>query len=254
MKKSFSKKHPYISVFLIGLLCTFMTALGTAVPQILRLDINEQIVVTTLFLLISIAIGFLIMRKSGAGISYYGFRRSKKGTYNKVWWYIPLLAVEILPIVMAGFSTEITVPQYIILLIFTVAVGFNEEIYFRGLALKAMEEKGIKKAIIWTSIVFGVLHLANAFNGKSVLYLVLQMFFAFLVGFVLSEIVSISKSLWVVIIWHAAHDYISSITGDALDRTALIILAIQVGILLVYAIGIWKTGNVKNTVSNAAHD
>ena len=67
------------------------------------------------------------------------------------------------------------------------------------------------------------------------------MFFAFLVGFVLAEIVSITKNLWVVILWHASHDYISSITGDTLDRKALIVLAIQTVILLAYAICIWKS-------------
>jgi membrane protease YdiL (CAAX protease family) len=243
MKESFFHKRPYITVILIGILCTFMTALGTAVPQIIGLDINDQIIVTTVFLLISIAIGIIIMRKTRFTLSDYGFQLSKKDTNHKVWWYIPLLAVEVLPIVIAGFSSEITVLQYFILLFFTVAVGFNEEIYFRGLALKVMEAKGRKNAIIWSSIIFGVLHLANVFNGKSTLYLVLQLFFAFLVGFVLAEIVSITKSLWVVIIWHAAHDYISSITGDALDKTALVILAIQVGILFIFAISLWKTIN-----------
>ncbi|MDF2893147.1 MAG: Abortive infection protein, partial [Clostridia bacterium] len=179
----------------------------------------------------------------------YGFRQSEKNTSHNVWWYIPLLAVEILPIVIVGFNSDITVLQYIIVLFFTIAVGFNEEIYFRGLALKFMEEKGRKKAIIWTSIVFGVLHLANVLNGKNALYLILQMIFAFLVGFVLAEIVSITKSLWIVIIWHAAHDYISSITSDALDKTALVILAIQVGILSVYVICIWRRSKVDDAVS-----
>lgn len=254
MKKSYSQKHPYTAVILIGLLCTFMTALGTAVPQIIGLDANVQIIVTTAFLIISIAIGIFIMKKSRFKISDYGFRKSKKDAYYKVWWYVPLLAVEILPIAIAGFSSEVTVLQYIILLFFTVAIGFNEEIYFRGLAFKIMEEKGRKKAIIWSSIIFGVLHLVNALNGKNALYLVLQMIFAFLVGFVLAEIVSISKSLWIVIIWHAAHDYISYITGEALDTTALIVLAIQVGILLVYATCIWKRSNIDNMVTLVTND
>lgn len=164
------------------------------------------------------------------------------------------MTVEIIPIVLIGFSSEVTVLQYIILLFFTVAVGFNEEIYFRGLALKFIEEKGRKKAIIWSSVIFGVLHLVNALNGKNALYLVLQMMFALLVGFVLVEIVSITKSLWVVIAWHAAHDYISSITGETLDTTALIILAIQVGILLVYAICIWKKSNIDDTATLGVTD
>lgn len=112
-----------------------------------------------------------------------------------------------------------------------------------------MVVKGRKKAIIWSSVVFGALHLVNILNGKDTLYLILQMCFAFLVGFVLAEIVSITKSLWVVIIWHASHDYISIITGDALNKTALIILVIQVGILLLYAICIWNKSKVDETVT-----
>ncbi|MBB2183953.1 CPBP family intramembrane metalloprotease [Lachnospiraceae bacterium MD1] len=240
MKEVFSKKHPYIAAVLFGLLCTFMTALGTAIPQIAGLKTNERLIVTTIFLIISIVIGFFLMYKSRYKLSEYGFRKYKNDTNHRVWWYIPLIAVEILPIAIAGILPGITVLQYIILLLFTVAVGFNEEIYFRGLALKTIEIKGSKPAIIWSSIIFGILHLANALNGKNALYLVLQMIFAFLVGWVLAEIVSITKSIWIVIIWHAAHDYISSITGETLDTTALIILAIQVGILLVYAAFIWR--------------
>ena len=249
MKKSYTQKHPYITVILIGLLCTFMTALGTAIPQIMEYNDNAQIVVTTVFLIISIAIGITIMKKSRFSLTEYGFQINKKGTSRKIWWYTPLVVIEILPIAVYGFSTDIKVIQYIILAFFTIAVGFNEEIYFRGLALKIMEEKGRKRAIIWSSVVFGALHLINALNGKNSLYLILQMFFAFLVGFVLAEIVSITKSLWVVIIWHASHDFISSTTSDNLDSSALIILAIQVAILLIYAICIWRINDEEETAT-----
>ncbi len=236
MNQTYTQKHSYLFVVLIGLLCTFMTAFGTALPQILGLQPEVQYAVTTIFLLVSIVIGLVIMKKSRYSLADYGFRRNDKSSIHKVCWYIPLILVEVLPIALVGFSTGITILQYIILLIFTIVVGFNEEIYFRGLAFKFMSVKGSKKAVLWTSFIFGILHLINALNGKDGLYLILQMFFAFLVGFVLAEVVHITKSLWAVIIWHAAHDYISGITGDALDKTALIILAIQVCILLIYAI------------------
>lgn len=247
MKKSYVKDHPYIGAFLIGLLCTFLTALGAAVPQIIGLDSDDQMIVTTIFLMISIIIGIVIMKNSQFKLGDYGFRTREKGTISKIWWYVPLVALEILPLAVVGFNSEITSVQYIILAFFTIAIGFNEEIYFRGLALKILEPKGKKRAILWSSIIFGVLHLINVLNGKEPLYLVLQMIFAFLVGFVLAEIVSITKSLWGVIIWHAAHDYIASITGDALDAMALIILAIQVGILIIYGLCIWKISKAEDT-------
>ncbi len=240
MKQSYSQKHPYWSVILIGLLCTFLTALGSAVPQIIGLEPYVQRAVTTAFLLVSIILGIIIMKKSGRSFAEYGFRKTEKASIRKVWWYIPLILIEIIPIAVAGLEDGITALQYIIMLLFTVAVGFNEEIYFRGLAFQVISVKGRKNAIIWTSMVFGILHLFNALSGKNTLDLILQMLFAFLVGFVLAEVVSITKSLWALIIWHAAHDYISGITGDSLDKTALIILAVQVGVLLIYAICIWK--------------
>lgn len=250
MKKLSKQKNPYIRAILIGFLCTFMTALGMAIPQIMELDMDSTYLVATVFLWISVVIGLFIMKKSKFKITEYGLRRSGEGSHSKVWWYLPLLAMEVLPIAVYGFLSEITPIQYMILALFTIAVGFNEEIYFRGLSLKFLEEKGGKKAIIWSSVIFGALHLINVLNGKNMLYLVLQMLFAFLVGFVLAEIVSITKSLWIVIIWHAAHDFISTTTQEALDHTALIILAIQVALLLVYAIGIWKKSTLlENDIS-----
>lgn len=240
MTKSYSERHPYIASILIALLCTFMTGLGSVVSQNMGLGENEQITVISAFLVISVIVGIIFMKKSRVSLFEYGFRKNQKNSLQKVGWYIPLVVIEILPIALVGFSTEIKALQYINLLFFVIAVGFNEEIYFRGLAFKFMKERGIKNAIIGTSIIFGVLHIANAFNGKNPLYLVLQMSFAFLVGIVLAEIVSITKSLWAVIIWHASHDYISLITGDDLNSQALIILAIQVAILTIYAIMLWK--------------
>lgn len=251
MQETFTQKYPKIAVVLIGLLCTFMTALGTAIPQIMGLDTDLQIIVTTVFLIVSVGVGILIMIRSRFRLLDYGFRCNEKESTRKVWWYVPLVVIEIIPIAVNGFSSEITAIQYIILVFFTIAVGFNEEIFFRGLAFKFMAGKGIRSAIIWSSVVFGILHLANAFNGKSLVYLFLQMAFAFLVGVVLAEIVSITKSLWVVIAWHAAHDYISSITGVNLDSKALVVLVIQVCIILIYIISIWKLCLKKEIATNS---
>lgn len=247
MKITFAEKHPYTAIILIGLLCTFLTALGMAVPQIIGLAEKDVYITATGFLILSILAGLFIMGKSKRPLKDYGFHKNEKESTKKVWWYLPLVVIEIIPIIMYGFSSELSVEIYFILALFTIAIGFNEEIYFRGLALKLLEAKGNKAAIAGTSILFGVLHSANAFNGKTSFYLILQMFFAFLAGFILAEVVSITKSLWAPIIWHAAHDFISSTTNGAMDKTELILLAVQVVILLVYGIGIWRQ-SVKQSI------
>lgn len=241
MKITFVKKHPYLASILIALLCTFLTASGMAIPQIMKLEMNTTYIIATIALVVSVMIGIYIMKRTSLTLQEYGFRLSENKSNRKVWWYIPLIMVEIVPIVVGGFSNKISFVQYIILVFFTIAVGFNEEIYFRGLVFQFLMVKGRKKAIIVSSIIFGSLHLINVLRGKSPLYLVLQMLFAFLVGIILAEIASITKSLWGIIIWHAAHDFIASITTETLDYTALIVLAIQVVILLIYAVDIWNS-------------
>lgn len=241
MKERFRKRYPYICAIGAAFLCTFMTGLGTAIPQILNLPIEMQLIVTTIFLIFSVFISLFIMNRTGLSFIDCGFRLENKNTLRKAMYYIPLIAIEIIAILLLGFSWEITVKQYIVLLLFVIAVGFNEEIYFRGIVYNFLLVKGSKTAIIFSSIIFGVLHLANAFNGKNLTYLILQMIFAFLVGFVLAEIVNITKSLWFLIIWHALHDYIASITREDLGIKTTVALALQVCILLIYAIIMWKT-------------
>lgn len=244
-KETFRIKHPYAAAILLGILCTFLTALGMAIPQAMGLDTYLIYFISAISLVFSAGLGVLIMKRTNSNLGVYGFRFSEKNSLRKIWWYTPLIIMEILPPAIYGFSNKILPHQYLIVAFFTIAVGFNEEIYFRGLILQFLTVRGRKQAIIGSAIIFGVLHLINAFNGKNLFYLMLQMVFAFLVGFVLAEIVSITKSLWIVIIWHASHDFISMTTEGELDTKALIILSIQVILLLVYAIRIWKRSTIK---------
>lgn len=241
MKQKFSQKHPYFTVVLAGLLCTFMTALGVAFSQIRELDTLDTYLAITGFLAASVIIGLIIMKKSGSGLDAYGVCRGKAGTGKKVVWYLPIFLIEILPVAVYGFQELDSVVTTAILLLYTLAVGINEEIYFRGIALKVLKIKGKKKAVIGASVIFGVFHVVNLLNGKNILYIILQVVFAFLVGLVLAEIVCITGSLIGVIAWHTTHDFIAYSTGDVLDTKGLIILTVQVAVLLGFSVYLWKS-------------
>lgn len=241
MKQKFSQKHPYFTVVLAGLLCTFMTALGVAFSQIRELDTLDTYLAIIGFLAASVIIGLIIMKKSGSGLDAYGVCRGKAGTGKKVVWYLPIFLIEILPVAVYGFQELDSVVTTAILLLYTLAVGINEEIYFRGIALKVLKIKGKKKAVIGASVIFGVFHVVNLLNGKNILYIILQVVFAFLVGLVLAEIVCITGSLIGVIAWHTTHDFIAYSTGDVLDTKGLIILTVQVAVLLGFSVYLWKS-------------
>ncbi len=217
-----------------------------AISQIIGLEDIPTYIVMAIAVSVSALIGILIMKKSRFTMNEYGFQKNLGKNVGKAWFFIPLILIELIPIITGGgFSAEISPVLYVTIALFTIGVGFNEEIFFRGLALKFIRCRGMKKAIIWSSVIFGILHSANAFNGKSLFYIILQISFAFLVGFVFAEIVCITESIWIVILCHAAHDFISMTSKEVLDTKGLIILAVQTVILLIYAIGLWRKLDVE---------
>lgn len=239
MRKTFAQRHPLLVSLLLALLTVvFMTIAGITVVSLDSKEV-EMVVIQGIFIWVSGIVGLLIMKKSRYTMVDYGFVFSKQTFNKKVLWFIPILLIELLP-VLYGFSSDLTVPIVLILIFFTIGVGINEEVYYRGLILKVLEEKGIKYAVIISSILFGVAHVFNALAGKDMFYISLQITFAALFGFVAALLVIITRSIMIPIIWHALHDFLAMSTAEVLDSTGLIILGAQSTILLIYAVYLWK--------------
>ncbi|MDL2327388.1 CPBP family intramembrane metalloprotease [Ruminococcaceae bacterium OttesenSCG-928-A11] len=245
MYKSFIKRHPYLGAILVSLLCTSLTATGAAISQILQTSESISYITMTAAVVISAAIGLFLVRLSGMSFRQMGLTGGITMNARRVWFYLPLVIIELIPLVLRGFEMDFSPEKYLLLVIFTLAVGANEEIYFRGLVIHYLAEKGIKKAIVISSVIFGVLHIATAFGGQKLLPTLLQIIFAFLVGLVLSRIVSLTKRLLPLILWHALHNFITYTTMlpeegiNSIDLN-LVIPLLQVVILLVYFIYLWK--------------
>ena len=90
------------------------------------------------------------------------------------------------------------------------------EVIFRGLLFRAMEKDDLKKAIIVSSLTFGIGHIVNLFNGsgKDPASNVIQIVFAVLVGFVLVLIFYYGKSLVPCIIFHSANNALKVFETD----------------------------------------
>ncbi len=57
-------------------------------------------------------------------------------------------------------------PDALLYVISMCCVGFLEEVIFRGLLFRAMEKENLKRAIIVSSLTFGLGHIVNLFNGS----------------------------------------------------------------------------------------
>ena len=94
--------------------------------------------------------------------------------------------------------------------------GLFEEVTMRGIILPHMiykfdgEKNCIIKAVFWSSLMFGVLHLGNLIQGNYVAT-ILQVFYATAIGMIFSAIYLLTKSLWSVIIMHWLIDFAASL-------------------------------------------
>lgn len=240
MNKAFTQNHPYWAAVIAALVCTFLTAVGAAAAQISEAADTAAYAIMSGSVILSALLGLFYIKKSRFSPGQLGFRKPAAGTAGPVWLYLPLLVLEIIPAIMYGPGFNQPASLYAVLALFTLAVGLNEELYFRGLVFAFLHQKSSRAAVIGSSILFGVLHAVNALSGTNPWHVLLQILFAFLAGLVLALIVSITKSLWAAILWHSLHNFLSFSTEGAIDQTALIVVGVQVLVLLVYAVGLWK--------------
>jgi len=239
MRLFFSSRHPLRSAILLGLLpILFATAAGV-ISVVLAFNETQTLIAQTLSFGISILLGLLLVSRSKLGLAAFGFRGLEQHSSPVALYFLPLLAAELLPF-LNGFDLSLSLTQVGLLFTFAAVVGINEELFFRGLMFKILQTKGVKYAVIASSLLFGIGHAFTALSGSDPLYVLILIVFAGLFGLICAEIVVLTKSIIPVIVWHGLHDFIANITletGTALNMTLLLV---QTAILCLYAVFLWR--------------
>ncbi|MGE7114232.1 CPBP family intramembrane glutamic endopeptidase [Lysinibacillus sp. NPDC047702] len=177
-----------------------------------------------------------IMKKSKFPFRDFGFRKFKAEA-----WIAVIVAFELVAFLNGLTDNDGFSAQYVfILFLFVIAVGFCEELIFRGLIFKYLSEKGLKTAILGSSILFGIGHLVNLASGQDFLMTLLQIIFAFLFGLVCAEIVAKTKSIIFPIIWHATHDLFAFLTDSEPNVLSVSIYVFHCLLLIGLAIYFWR--------------
>jgi len=189
-------------------------------------------------LLVSIGIGTLIARHLG-GLRQIGWRPLEAGSLRRVWWFLPVLAVEGAYFVTAVDPHAAGVPV-LLLALFALLVGIHEELYYRGLIIQMLRRFEWRTLALVACALFALPHLSNLAAGASVGYTALQVAYAFLFGLVALEIVTLTGSLWPAMVWHAVHDAIANMTGSELTGAAAVAVGVQVGVMALTALLWWR--------------
>lgn len=137
-------------------------------------------------ILVCILIGFLCYFLNTSIASFFGS-------------IIRMFGYESAPSVSTNASSALTISSFL-LQVLTVALlpAICEETLHRGLLLKGYSSLGIKKAVILSSLLFGLMHLN-----------INQFFYATVLGFIIAVSVIISKNIFPAIIIHFMNNFLS---------------------------------------------
>ena len=130
---------------------------------------------------------------------YYGLTKITK--YEEYLYYIPLLIASVN--IWNGIKITITLSAIIFYILAMLTVGFLEELIFRGFLYNLLAKENVKKAMIISSITFGIGHIVNLLNGAHLVPTLLQICYAISLGYLFVLIFNKSNSLLPAIITHS---------------------------------------------------
>lgn len=111
-----------------------------------------------------------------------------------------------------AWISEISLSGILIAVLTGSAPGFGEEFLFRGtiannmMRVWGMEKNGIRSAVLWSGILFGVIHSLNGFLTGLSLEVLLQIMYASAIGLLLGAAYIRTRCLWGCIVLHSAID------------------------------------------------
>ncbi|WAW15386.1 CPBP family intramembrane glutamic endopeptidase [Peptostreptococcus equinus] len=99
--------------------------------------------------------------------------------------------------------------KHLMLPILTLLIGIGEEVSYRKILFsKLLRQTSIKKAIIYSSLAFSILHTMNLFGGVSIDQMAFQLFSTFVFGIFFAVMYLYTHNIILLILHHSLWDYI----------------------------------------------
>ena len=242
MRKLYEKNE---LTFALGWIAIYVA--GTSLAEMLSETIGVYKLVPAAFHIVLTACLFLWVMRNGLAEKYGLFLPRYR--LLRAWFFIPLMLVCVYKIVFSP-ALRFSAAESILFVISMLCVGFLEEIIFRGFLFRAIAKENLTRAVIISSVTFGIGHIVNLFNpsGMGLVLTIGQIVFAVAVGFMLVEVMLKSGSMWPCIIFHIVNNALSTFedeaAGLALFGTEEMAVAVAVGtgalIAIAYAVYLAK--------------
>lgn len=252
------KRFPWIITTGCALLFLGAALLGTPLGNVIEksagLPANSGILIQQLLL---VGVSALLVTLFG-GWRAAGF--FKPMTWNSMLYAIPPLIGPLFLLFTTGF-VEMVPLQIAMLVVFTAMIGFAEEALCRGMMLQVFMPRGPMQAAIFSSLIFGSMHLVQLFYGMSIGMALLYVVYASLIGFgFAAPYIRGGGSIWPLIIVHGLYDLLGKLghgwgaqaqPTSSFEVVVRLVLAVLVGI---YGFWLLKRKNSERTTVVPAID
>ena len=146
---------------------------------------------------------------------------------------------------------QISILQFAIFFVVAGLIGFVEEVFFRGLILRAIAPLGLWRAATISSVIFGVAHSLNILSGSNPVSTLLQIGYALAIGFAFAAVTLRTGVIWPLVIIHALIDFAGFIAAGKTDASttvstsSIMMSVIYIVTFTVYGVFMMQSGQAK---------
>ncbi|OAS21861.1 CPBP family intramembrane glutamic endopeptidase [Paenibacillus oryzisoli] len=220
------KNRPVLFSLFLGIVLTLLISVASAVATVRGLGETGMMVAQgCAFLVMAMAVT-LYMRRKDRTMAIYGFKRLTGANTKDALYYVPLGIIVLVQPVIGGFNSELSLGKVVLIVLFSLVVGYTEESIFRGIIWEKLKDRGSLFYILFSSIFFGILHMANALNGHDLLSIALQIINAFLIGLILALLIVLTARILPLIIFHFMFDALAQLTNATTTANEIFVVAV----------------------------
>ena len=199
------------------------------------LAINE-LIATLITVMVFGALAIFLVKKD----NYFKVRCTSKTCITYI--IIVTLILSVINLFPFDLSIGITTLSVLFTMLF---VGLMEELIFRGCIYKICDEKwGDPKAVILSSVLFGLIHIINVLNDD-ILMVVLQMVYATCIGIVYAMLMYKKQGIILCILAHAIINIAGNLgaTETVCKEIIFTIICVVFAIIMIFRFDLLKKAN-----------
>lgn len=230
MKNSSTTRAVLLSVLTMVVIRAFYFISG-AIIQINKLSGTDAQLVQGIFIWISVVSALALQKIRKKSLGDIGLKKVTSSDLKIIYYCVPVILASL---VSATKGLHMDVFYIAVCFFLALAIGFAEEIYFRGYIFQIWKSDKRDTVIFVSSLLFGLGHMTNMARGADLYSTLIQIVFAFAFGIVCALMYIMIKNIWPCIFIHFLFDFISFISNECSNTHDIIILVIKTVLILGY--------------------